>query len=232
LARKKIVFVIVEGPSEEDALGAVLNRVFDTNLVHLAVCHCDLTSKRGTTADNICSRVCQVVKDYAKENRFKSEDFQQIIHLIDTDGTYITPDRITLKPEAEDPIYTATTIEAKNPAGIAYRNQMKGEAMDRLATTSSMWNIPYRAYYMSCNLDHVLYDRLNTTDEEKEADALTFARFFKNDPDGFVSYICDSDFSVMTDYRESWKFIRDHSLERYTNFGLALPRNPATNTNP
>ena len=84
MARKKIVFVIVEGPSEEDAVGAVLNRVFDTNLVHLEVCHCDLTSKRGTTADNICSRVCQVVKDYAKENRFKSEDFQQIIHLIDT----------------------------------------------------------------------------------------------------------------------------------------------------
>lgn len=57
-------------------------------------------------------------------------------------------------------------------------------------------------------------------------------RYIKLTNVAFVSYICDSDFSVMTDYRESWKFIRDHSLERYTNFGLALPRNPATNTNP
>lgn len=230
MARKKIVFVIVEGPSEEDALGAVLNKVFDTNLVHLEVCHCDLTSAPGTTADNVCAKVCQVVKDYAKEYKFKSGDFQQIIHLIDTDGTYITPDHITLNPDAEDPVYTTTAIETKNPEGIAYRNQMKGEAMDRLSATSSMWKVPYRAYYMSCNLDHVLYDKLNTSDEEKEADALEFARFFKNDPDNFVSYICGSDFSVMTDYRESWKFIREelHSLERHTNFGLALPPKPGT----
>lgn len=29
VARKKIVFVIVEGPSDEEALGVLLNRIYD-----------------------------------------------------------------------------------------------------------------------------------------------------------------------------------------------------------
>ena len=36
--------------------------------------------------------------------------------------------------------------------------------------------MPYRAYYMSANLDHVLYDKLNSSDKDKENDA--FLRLF------------------------------------------------------
>ena len=77
---------------------------------------------------------------------------------------------------------------------------------------------------MSCNLDHVLYDKLNSTDEEKEHDSYAFARRYKEDLPGFISFICDSPFSFKGDYAESWKFIRDqlHSLERNTNFGICV----------
>ena len=36
MARKKIVLVIVEGPSDDSALGVILNRLFDKNKVHIA----------------------------------------------------------------------------------------------------------------------------------------------------------------------------------------------------
>ncbi|MCC8173332.1 MAG: hypothetical protein LIO65_02765 [Odoribacter sp.] len=38
----------------------------------------------------------------------------------------------------------------------------------------------------------------------------------------FLNFITNSDFSVKTDYQESWEYIREgfHSLERHTNLGL------------
>ena len=49
---------------------------------------------------------------------------------------------------------------------------------------------------MSCNLDHVLYNKRNSTDEEKENDAYAFAKQYKGDRDGFVKFISESSFSV------------------------------------
>ena len=64
-----------------------------------------------------------------------------------------------------------------------------------------MWGVPYRVYYMSCNLDHVLYNKRNSTDEEKENDAYAFAKQYKGDRDGFVKFISESSFSVMGDFK-------------------------------
>lgn len=43
MARKKIVFVIVEGPSDDDAIGYFLDKLFDKNTVYVQVMHCDIT---------------------------------------------------------------------------------------------------------------------------------------------------------------------------------------------
>ncbi len=37
MARRKIVFVIVEGPSDDEALGVLLNRIYDKNAVSFSV---------------------------------------------------------------------------------------------------------------------------------------------------------------------------------------------------
>ena len=79
---------------------------------------------------------------------------------------------------------------------------------------------------MSCNLDHVLHNKLNSTDEEKEADAHAFAKAYHDDTCAFVKFICESDFSVKGEYLDTWQFIKEekHSLERYTNFGICLKK--------
>ena len=81
---------------------------------------------------------------------------------------------------------------------------------------------------MSCNLDHVLYDKLNTTDTEKEADAYDFALRYRNEIAAFRSFISDSDFSVSSSYKDSWNFIKAgmESLKRHTNLGLCFPPAP------
>lgn len=223
MPRKRIVFVIVEGPSDEEALGVLLNRFFDSNTVYIHVMHSDITSELDVSPDNIVAKIGNTVRTYAGKI-FKQTDFGQIIHITDTDGAFIPDDAIVEDSTVEKPFYALTGIQTKNKTGIANRNHRKRENMNRLSATHKVWNIPYRIYYMSCNLDHALYGLLNSTDDEKENNAFAFAKKFRNDIYGFISYLCESDFSVIGGYPESWQYIREglHSLERHTNFGLCF----------
>ena len=94
---------------------------------------------------------------------------------------------------------------------------------------TKVWgSILYRAYYMSANLDHVLYNKLNSSDEDKENDSFAFAKKYKDHLDDFISFIADSDFSVSDDFKQSWEFIKadKHSLERHTNLGICFKEVP------
>lgn len=85
---------------------------------------------------------------------------------------------------------------------------------------------------MSCNLDHVLYNKQNSNDKDKEMDAVNFALHYREDIPEFINFISKSDFaykpkpelSLTDNHKESWKEIQvgRNSLERRTNFGLAF----------
>lgn len=226
MARKKIVFVIVEGSSDHDALALVLNRLFDQQTVHVHIMHRDITTEKGVDSANIVSEIAAEVKQYANSSHLTSGHFQEIIHLVDMDGAYIPDEAVVEDTEAKKPAYSVTEIRTADKAGIEQRNLQKRGNLDRLVTTKAIWKIPYSVYYMSCNLDHALYNKLNTSDEEKESDAHAFAKQYKDDPQGFLTYISDSDFSVMDDYKESWAYIKEdlHSLERHTNLALCFKK--------
>ena len=230
MARKKIVFVIVEGPSDHDALALVLNRLFDQQSVHVHIMHRDITTEKGIDSANIVSEVTAEVKQYANSSHLTSSHFQEVIHLVDMDGAYIPNNAVVEDAEAKKPKYSTTEIRTADKAGIEQRNLQKRSNLDRLIGTKDIWKIPYRVYYMSCNLDHALYNKLNTGDDEKESDAHAFAKRYKDNPQGFLTYISGSDFSVMDDYKKSWAYIKEdlHSLERHTNLGLCFNREEET----
>lgn len=111
-----------------------------------------------------------------------------------------------------------------NTIGIENRNRQKRDNLNRLTSISQVWKIPYSVFYMSSNLDHALYGKLNSTDDEKEHDAFYFSMKYKNNLPLFIQFISESEFSVCNDYNESWRFIKGalHSLERHTNLGLCF----------
>lgn len=224
MARKKIVFVIVEGPSDDTAFGVLLNRIYDKNMVHIEIMHGDITSDLSVNASNIVSHIGNVVKAYADANHYDKSHFKEVIHLIDMDGAYISDENILEDRSAQKPVYSLIDIRTANPNTIVQRNARKRENIDRICSCLKIWAIPYSAYYMSSNLDHVLYGKLNSTDDEKEDDAYMFAKQYKNNISGFIEYITDSDFSVSNDFKESWEYIKKdfHSLERHTNFGICF----------
>lgn len=225
MAHRKIVFVIVEGPSDDEALGVILNRLYDKNEVYVEITHGDITSDLRVTSGNIAAKIGDMIRGYAKSNHYKAADFQEVIHLLDMDGAYIPEDAVVLDTEAEVPIYAATEIHTRKPEQLIKRNKRKSANMDRICFMGKVWgSVPYRAYYMSANLDHVLYDKPNSTDDDKEKDAYAFSKKYKDHLDDFLTFISDSGFSVCSDFKESWEYIKKgkHSLERHTNLGLCF----------
>ncbi|MCD8322390.1 MAG: hypothetical protein LUC89_05840 [Oscillospiraceae bacterium] len=222
---KKIVFIIVEGPSDSDALGVMFERYFNNNTVYIHITHCDLTTENGTNSSNVVTKITALVKQYSQRNHFSKSDFAQVIHLVDTDGVFIPDTCIQEDAACKKCTYTLTGIKHNNKADILQRNEQKRNCLLRLSTIQTVWKtIPYQIYYMSCNLDHVLYNQLNLSEHDKEEYSLAFAEHYKNDLNGFLHFISNSEFAVRLNYRESWRFIQQnlHSVERHTNLGLCF----------
>lgn len=229
LARRKVVFVIVEGVSDETALGIAFNQVFDKDSVYVHIMHGDITTRTGVTSQNIVAKVGNEVRAYAKSNHYTSKDFKQIIHIVDTDATYLPEEKILEDPQCEELSYKSDGIHTNDVEKVISRNKQKSENLYRLRACGNIWGVPYRVYYMSCNLDHVLYDKRNSTDEEKEQDAYAFAKAFKNNVGAFMDFMCKSVFSVKGDFKESWEFIEEdmRSIQRYTNLPICLEKEVA-----
>lgn len=229
MARKKIVFVIVEGASDAEALDSIISRIFNKDTVYVHITHGDITSAKEVTVSNVISKVADEVIAYAKANHFdrsKKTFFKEIIHIVDMDGVYIQDDKVIADDAAKKPLYSETEIRTCNKQGIEQRNQKKRTNIDKLSSIKEIWGLPYQVFYMSCNLDHVLYNKLNSSDEQKEADSFQFAKQYKDKIPEFLTFISNSDFSVMTGYKESWDYIKQglHSLERHTNLGLCFQK--------
>lgn len=222
---KKVVLFIVEGPSDQSALSVVLSKVFDQSEVYVYVVHGDVTAEKGATPQNIVRRVNAFIKDHMSTYRLRKADMLQVVHLMDTDGVYVPDDVVTEKATVPKTIYNPGQIIAANRQRIIDRNKQKRGNMDRLALEPAIAGIPYLAVFMSCNLDHVLYNKLNSSDLDKRKDALAFARKYRNDSAAFISFINDSDFSVAGSRKETWAYIKigQNSLDRHTNLGLCFP---------
>ena len=223
---KQIVLVIVEGPSDEQALALALSKIFDPDQIKVEVLHYDITADYFSESANIINKVNDVIKSYLNNNKYiKKKDIKQIIHIIDTDGAFISDEHIIEDKTVSRVQYCTEHIITNNKKNIELRNKRKRQNMIRLMSTHAITQIPYAVYYMSCNLDHVLYNKLNSSDDMKENDAFSFARKYRNDPNGFRKFICESEFSVHGTYKDSWNFIQKerYSLERYTNLGLCFP---------
>lgn len=224
--RRKVVLAIVEGPSDETALEQALAALFDSDDVMIKVVHGDITADLRSNPSNIVSSIGDLAKNWASRYGLKRRDFLKIIQIADTDGAYI-PDANVIEDVKHNghPKYGETTIVASPGSGIKARNARKRSNLIKLSSTATVWgNVPYSIYYMSCNLDHVLYDVQNSDDETKRRNAFQFAKTYKDDLQGFIEYISDSSIAVVGNYKETWAYIRQglNSLRRHTNFNLCF----------
>lgn len=145
-----------------------------------------------------------------------------IIHIVDTDGVYI-PEIDIKEADVEKAQYYEDHIDVKNVKAIVNRNRRKGGILYKLRKTGKINGIPYRIYFNSCNLEHVLYDELKDfTDEEKQILSDDFADKYDGKVNEFIEFISDNQIAVPGTFQKTWDYIEKdrNSLNRHSNMHL------------
>jgi len=221
---KEVILFIVEGATDKESLGGIINELIQSKSIAFHITCGDITSDFYSKPSNIVSKVHEHIKHFLNTNGIgiRKKDIRQIVHLIDTDGTYVDSEQIQVNANLNEFVYTESAIVAKSKEKVIERNDRKKLNVDRLAFCPKIATIPYCMYYFSCNLEHVLHDEINVPDEEKTEYAQDFSDQYEGIESEFVDFIRDGQFAVKGEYRETWEFIRrnGNSLKRFCNFHL------------
>lgn len=220
--RRKVILFVVEGPSEELALGRILTRIYQASSLdsQLHVTHGDVLTAwrfKGIPDDEVnqtelADRVKETVLEYLEKpsSKIRWSDLAKIVQITDTDGAF------------------ARVEDSNIPLNLEYRNARKSKVAKALVNkrhlTYKKCEVPYRIYYFSQNLEHALYDdQSNHTDDEKIYLARDFARKFGGRISDFYQLL--DEILPTKGYRESWEFIMQdkNSLGRYSNLRIELP---------
>lgn len=206
---KKVIAVIVEGPSDEAALGSILKEYFSSAEIQFVVVHGDITTKDYTSTDNILSKINNLIESVKQKYGYKREDFLKIIHIVDMDGAFCN-DAIVEK-DIEGVRYYLDRIETKYPDYLIRKHTQKAEILSKLYSSGKINGVSYRIYFNSCNLEHVLFNELKDFTEKYEGKV-----------EDFVEFISQDDLIAPGTFKQTWQFIEKekHSLERFTNMHL------------
>ncbi len=222
MSEKKVVVFIVEGPSDEAALGTIMKEYFSSNEVQFVVVHGDITLKDYISSADILKKINEQIEGVKIRYRYNQDDFIKIIHIVDMDGVYIS-DTDIIETDVEKIQYYEDHIDAKCASLIAERNKRKGDILYKLRKTGTINGIPYRIYFNSCNLEHVLYGELKEySDEEKQILSDDFADRYDGKVGEFIEFIFSSNIAVQGTYQKNWNYIEKdlNSLKRHTNMHL------------
>lgn len=219
---KKVILFLVEGASDLTSLEFIDNINTDET-IKFQITSGDVTSKLNITPQNCREEINKILLSFLERSKLRKTDIIKIIHILDIDGVYIPEINIIEDKNKKKFLYTINGIVAPSKENVQKRNESKKQIVEKLLVTSKINSIPYEMYYMSCNLEHVLHDKLeDISEDEKKELANKFAdRFYEKEIE-FIDFINNKDFKVLGDYKATWNFIKKdlNSVNRYSNFWL------------
>lgn len=225
---KLTVLFIVEGESDKTALKKIFEKLYKNKNIKFEVTDGDITSDESVTVQNVEDKIYDIVKKFMLDKKITKNNILQIVQLFDTDGAYIS-DEFIEEGESTKFEYTLTSIKCKYPQKVVDRNKRKREIVNYLVRLQDIKGISYDKYYMSCNLDHALYNEQNLSKESKQEYADEFYTTFKDAPRAFITFLkADVANGTPSSFPQSWKYIKQdyHSLERHTNLDIYFDKNP------
>ena len=228
---KKVLIIIVEGPSEEELLIKRLREIYFDQEILFKVYGGDIFDV-VTDRNSVKSVIGDIVKTIIRKNKFKPSDILAIIHIMDTDGCFISYVNIVINSNQEVSTYynleNITVNSSKQKKNIEIRNINRSRNVKIMNCQSSIIGkkYKYQSYYFSRNLEHVLFDDPNPAGESKTKNVEKFLIALNEPVEVFLeNYLpkltCTNYFEK---YRESWTFIEAgiNSLNRYNNIPLLL----------
>ena len=222
---KKIALFIAEGITDQISLALVLSKIIEKDkLVRFKVINGDITSENGTSPSNILNKITEAIKEFMVKGLFEKNDIQYIIHLVDTDGVY-ADNKFVLSKDIDGVEYDTQYMYTRYIENIIKRNEQKSQILNKLIGTEKVYtNLPYKIYFFSSNLEHVLHNSQNVSADDKLKYAQAFEDKFADDPFSFIEFINSVEFAIRGDYHDTWDFVKmnTNSLKRYTNFHLYI----------
>lgn len=225
---KKVVIFIVEGQTDKRTLEKIFKKIYRNKNIHYEVTDGDITTNDKININNVENEIFNLINAYLKDQKLKVSDVWQRVHIFDMDGAYIPDDNI-IEGSSSKFVYSTTNISCNNIEKVKERNSKKRTIMDYLLKVSTIRNIPYKCYYLSSNLEHALYDKLNLSEEEKRDYADDSYDMFLDKEILFVEFLNKVVVNGVPDsFPSSWRYIKEelHSLERHTNLNLYFKENP------
>lgn len=185
----EFVLFIVEGETDELALGRALTSLFASGEhpgPRFGIVRGDITSVHalgaGNPASTIKRRLVDTVKEFLAKDKLRATDLDAIVLLSDTDGAFIDESLVVYDEDGPHCSYFEDRIETSNVASLRQRNQCKSSCLKTLSRTHELTcnkrKIPFKAAYMSRNLEHALSDFSGRATQQKSM--IWRASFLKN----------------------------------------------------
>ena len=226
---KKIILFLVEGEHDVAALNEpfknVLMKYSQNKNIKLEFTYGDITSDIENRRESISHVVSNHVRGYCEEYFLEKDDILQAVLLLDMDGAY-TECEMVQDDTLENTFYGENSIICKNPTELQRTHEQKRKQMDTLITLKKVFGgIPFRLYFMSCNLDHVICGNANNDDKYRASE--DFKHNYEKNADEFIAFFNNPEIILSNDYAESWDAIRqgENSLKRYSNINIFLKSN-------
>ncbi|MDF0728666.1 hypothetical protein PY093_18740 [Cytobacillus sp. S13-E01] len=228
--KKKVLFVIVEGDSDSQFFYDELQRKYTNELVLIKAYNGDIFTDPELQGVEIRERIRQFF--IKRIGELKLKDFLGILHFSDTDGSFIPDDNIRVNVNQEiNVLYRENGIfvnSIEQQEGLHYRNKIKRVNTQTVRfidhITYNKVKIPYRLFYLSQHLEHVVFNELNVPQNQKQKKIISFLKDMQGE--STIFNLLSSHFPPVQDidhkHVESWNYIYQdiHSLQRYTNAAL------------
>lgn len=232
--RKKVLLFLVEGITDRITFELALTKLLQNERVEFLIMDGDITYDPLISADTIVRHVGDTVRRVEDRYKFRPGDFFKVVHIIDTDAAFIPDAKVldgSMNPEAAtggkatlyDPQRGIWTQHVK---AVRERNHQKKQKVQRLCAQKQICRyIPYGLYYLSMNLEHVLYNRPNVSTSEKLMLAKQKEKEYIRAPQTLLSFFLQPAIAKGGgEYRGSWQYIFEgnHSLGRCSNLNILL----------
>lgn len=226
--RKKVLFVIVEGESDGYLFFEELEKVYPKDLVIIKAYRGDIFTNPEVQGKDIRDRI----RDFfiSKLGELQPKDFLGILHFSDTDAAFVGEDKVIVDlAQKENILYKNNGIYVNTTdqkSAIHHRNKIKKANTDDARyisyITYNKTKIPYRLFYLSQEVEHVIFGELNVEQQVKEKKMVSFLKRVRETQtvhNLLISHFPPLAEDISNKYKESWEFIfkEDHSLLRCTN---------------
>jgi len=221
IKKKGVILFLVEGISDKIALSLPMTCLLNRSYVQFQIMHGDCLNRTdGRTIQIIQSSIRDVMVKYS----YRKSDFTRIIHIIDTDGSFI-PDRCVYLSKNSGVEYFSDHIETGELHETIARHHRRTAMAEKLAHTEKILGIPYDIYFMSRNLEHVTQNNGGkVSSSHKVTYAEKFADRFADDIFAFTDLLYKAGVAAEGDYLSSWHDIMTgtNSLRRRTNINFLI----------